>query len=444
MAWSQTICYFLAADRIVAGEGLPRYRTATNPLGACMIGGILRSRMSLTFVSTASKMVTRAGTFLVVAPIIGPFWQGHLVVYSAWSAIAGLLAAYGLQVKVLREVPGAPEKGRELITTDLMAMLLLSFPAMIVAGVVGGIIADSVTMVSFALIFFATLFSIASDYMSCALRAIDRFQKETHISLFSAGLQFSFSTVAALIYRNLAAVAAALFLARLIVCLVSFRALFSDPVLASNEARKAKAAPVDNIVLAFPYFVDASISVLISQVDVVLLAQFVDKSTVGIYGAGSRFVSLFLAIPWMLTNIVVPKVMRSPISERGREIRRNDVIMGAIACGAAAILLVGGPLLTLPLLGVLYAPLNALWPFLAILLLARFFEGAMAIRMLIANRVASRARVQVALLIWNLLIGVPAIILFSSKGLLCILAIGSFASGFFYRRVTNPVMSSWS
>jgi hypothetical protein len=55
-------------------------------------------------ISVFSKVATRAGTFLVVAPIIGPANQGTIVVTTAWSAVIALIMAYGLQVRILREI----------------------------------------------------------------------------------------------------------------------------------------------------------------------------------------------------------------------------------------------------------------------------------------------------------------------------------------------------
>lgn len=346
--------------------------------------------------STISKMVARAGTFLIVAPIIGPQNQGRIVVTSAWSAVMVLVIAYGLQVRILREIPINPVRARGILRDDLRAMIILALPTSIAAGIVACVGLPREDWIIFASIYIGTLGSVIGDYCSAALRAVNDFRREALVAALSSGLQVALAVAAAILFKPLIFLALAIMLARLLFAVGSIYAVFSEGAVRGSDGRAVRAA-TDTLKSAFPYFVDGSLSVVLSQIDVVLLSYLVDRHAIGIYSAGSRLVQMVLVTPWVAANLMIPSIARAQ-REGGlsRELRRLTLGIGTLAGASTIGLLVAGPLFTIFLLGPAYRPLNRLWPAFGALTLARFYEAYFGIVMTASGRMVRRVFVQFA------------------------------------------------
>lgn len=354
-------------------------------------------RSSLVATSILSKIAVRAGTFLIIAPIIGPANQGTIVLTSTWAATVLLFMAYGLQVRALREVAIEPKNARALLVGDLRAMGVLLIPAVSAAIVVARFLLPSQDQLIFAILVAATIGTVVGDYCSATLRALDQFRIETAVSLSTSLLQMLFIIVAALMFDNLLVLASAIFVSRLVFALISinyvYRVTRHDPI-------KAPLSVKQSIRAGYKYFVDGSLSLLLGSIDILLLGQLVDKSTIGNYAVGSRIVQLFLVLPWIATNLFVPDLARAQVNEVFiPKFRRLIKIMLCIAaCGALGMVL-GGPLFTKWFLGEKYADLNMMWPAFAILVLVRFWEASYGIGMTALGWQMNRVWVQLAAIV---------------------------------------------
>ena len=366
-------------------------------LSKLSIGRIVRSRPALAGISTISKMMARAGTFLIIAPLIGPAKQGVVVVTSAWSAVIVLIVAYGLQVRVLREMASKPERSRAVAKSDLKAMAGLTLPAVVAAIGVAAFILPKDEHLVFAAIFLGFLCSVVGDYCSSALRAVDDFSHETIVAVSSAVLQMVLTVGAALLFKSLIILALALLLARVVFAGASLAVLFHHRSL-RNSTETASAPIRATLPSAFPYFVDGSLSVLLSQLDILLLNWLVNRDAIGIYSAGSRLVQLILVVPWVATNIMVPAIARAADDAQTfkAQIARLRLGLAVLTACSAAGLLICGPIFTTFALGPRYAALNGLWPGLAAMVAARFFESYFGIVMTALGLMKRRVFVQMA------------------------------------------------
>lgn len=352
---------------------------------------LLGSPASLSAISILSKIAVRAGTFLVVAPLIGPTNQGVIVVTSTWAATVLLIMAYGLQVRVLREMALAKADARAIAISDLSAMAVLSIPSAVAAVATSTFFLSESDVIVFAVLFAATAASVIGDYVGSALRSLGEFRREAAISLGSSILQMSLIIGTALLSDSLVMLAISILFARMVFATLSLICLFY-----STERTAAPQQSVPTVLLSgFPYFVDGSLSVLLNGIDILLLSQLVDSASIGHYAVGSRIVQLFLVFPWIATSVIVPNLTKSvDVPSFRTEFYRLARAMSALACGGAAIVLFGGPLLTHWILGELYSDLGKMWPAFAVLILVKFYEATLGIAMTSLGRLSHRAWTQ--------------------------------------------------
>lgn len=392
---------------------------------------LMRSRASMTVASTASKMVSRVGIFLAVAPILGPSNQGTLVTTSAWSAVVALVVAYGLQVRILRLIPETPIYAKSLLKSDLLAMIVLTGPAFVCFTIIAAFFIPDHEWVVFFFVFLATLCSVVIDYISCALRALDSFAAEAKISVFSSLLQFGLVVSAGFATSSLVIISVALLVSRTIIASISLLTLFQNKTVKQSATAPSNAFAV--IITSWKYFFDATLSVGLSQIDILVLNFMADRETVGIYAAGSRLIQLAMVIPWMVTNLFVPALAASP-NQIARETKTRALAKGmlGLALLGSVSIIIFGPLFVNFLLGDKFLALNSLWPLFAVMLLARFFESYFGIILTSLGKMGMRVAAQTFALLAIAGLSLIFIPLLAAKGLILVLSVVSVVTGLFY------------
>jgi O-antigen/teichoic acid export membrane protein len=358
------------------------------------IAGLFGSKTVISAVSILSKIAVRAGTFLVIAPIIGPANQGTIVVTSIWAATVLLIMAFGFQVRVLREMALNPDAAHPIAFGDLRAMAVLALPSAALALIVGTVALAQAELGVFAILFVATMASVVGDYCASSLRSLDQFRSEALLSLSTSILQMLLVVGTALSTRSLTALAGAMAVSRTIYAVASVLRL--RRVEAMIRSRDLPVRPLGRTLReGFSFFVDGSLSVLLNGIDILLLDAFVSKDAIGNYAVGSRIVQLFLVFPWIATNILVPALARAEGARAfRREFLRLLVGMVGFALFGAVVLTIGGPLVVAWVLGPKFADLDTMWPVFAVLVVVRFVESSFGIGMTALGRISARVWVQ--------------------------------------------------
>lgn len=380
------------AEEVSSTPGRPR--RIPRPTGRNGLVGLATSRSNLPVVSYVAKIAARAGIFLVIAPIIGPVNQAALVTSTVWAATILSFMGFGFQVRVLRQIVVREHEAFAVLAGDLRVMAILLVPSTLAYGVMARYVLDAYDPVVLWIVFLAGIGAVVVDYCSAALRGLGRYGPEAAIALGTSVLQMGCVIGAALASRSLVLVAAGLLLSRIVSAGVSLGAVLrSDQVRASRDR---DLAPVrQTLASGFPFFVDLSLSVVLSGIDIMLLTKLADPATIGAYALGSRFVQLFLVMPWIAINVMVPVLARSEGTHGLRaKIGQLSMIMLAIAGFGALCVLVGGPLFTRLFLRNTYRGVDALWPSFAVLVLARFFEGLFSIVLTAVGRIKTRLAAQ--------------------------------------------------
>ncbi len=344
----------------------------------------------LTLLSSLSKIFVRVGTFIIVAPILGPEDQAVLAVSSAWGLVLGLIVVFGLPVRVLREVALAPDRAPVTFIEDIRLMTVL-----LPVSVVGAVLLDfayvrEVDRFCFYLIFASTICTVYGDYCAAMLRSLGSYLTEAKISFSTGVLHFVLIAVSAVYWRNVDVVAVAILFSRLVFGGVS--------VYCVRSALKSRAHCNESVKSVFSVFcaswryaIDAFLATAYSQCDILILDQFADRKMVGLYSAGSRFVGLFLAVPSILQNVVIPRLttarMRGDFTSRLREF---SLVMSAGALISILSIVFGGTLVVSQYLGYQYSSLNEYWVFFALMVVARFFESFYGILLYVYGDISGR------------------------------------------------------
>ena len=386
-----------------------RPRRSPGRAGRRSLVGLAAARSNLPVVSYAAKLAARAGIFLVIAPVIGPAGQAALVTGSVWSATVLSLMGFGLQVRVLREIVVRRRDAFAVVSGDLRVMAILFVPSLLIyAAAARAVLAAYDPAVSW-MVFLAFVALVVADYGSAVLRGLGRYGPEAGIALATSALQMGCVIGAALLFRSVVPVAAGLLLSRSVSAWVSVRAVLRSPEVAASRARGP--APVrDTLAAGLPFFVDLSLSVVLSGIDVMLLTRLATPAALGAYAVGSRFVQLFLVMPWIAVNTMVPVLARHEGTDGFRaKVGQLSLAMLAVAAVAALCVLAGGPLFARLVLRGTFGGIDALWPSFAVLVLAKFFEAMFSTVLTAVGRIRTRVAAQAVAVALIAAVSVPLV-----------------------------------
>ena len=295
----------------------------------------------------------------------------------------------------LKIIPANIGEAYAIIYGDLKTMALLTIATAMVAFIVSYIFLPRADWLVFWIVLVATVGTRIIDYSAAVLRSLDKFLTETQVALTSFVLQFSLVVAAGLIFRSLLAVAIALLCSRTLIALLAVFTISRQTEIRSKQGEEVNSVPPYAEKCGFAYAADSTVAIFLQQIDILVISALTDRTSVGIYGAGSRLVQLMLAVPWVVTNISVPAIERSKTpTERGRHLNQLKLVLSGTGAMGAIGLMVFGPLFTYYILGEAFFALNALWPIFAVLVLARFLEAYTGILMLVDDQVVQRALMQ--------------------------------------------------
>lgn len=393
---------------------------------------LLSNNYVLTLLSTVSKLAVRAGTFLIIAPILGPEIQASISVNSAIAAIVTLLFIFGLPVRALREISRDPSTVRAHLHNDFRLMMLLAPPTLLL-----GVLADYAMVGNrdefvYYTLLVATLFTALGDYCSAILRSLNFFGKETGVSFYTSLAHLAIVVGIAISHRTADAVAVAILISRAFFAVASLLVVRGAVNSRSRMPRSSQTAR-ETISQAFPYAIDAFLATAISNIDLVVLDHVAERRTVGIYAAGSRLVSMILTLPPIFQNVLIPTLVRSLGTNEFQYARHRVSTAFLVFASVSAIFLIfAGPVFVAKLLGPAYGALNQYWIAFAALCVARVYESYRGILMYVFGWVRVRVNRLAVGLLGMVLLGWAGEDLLGLRGFILALAICSLALGASY------------
>ncbi len=398
------------------------------------MGRMFANAYALTLLSTFFKMLVRAGTFLIVAPVLGPVNQGAIAFNSSFAAVVVLLLIFGLPVRALRNMSANAESVCVHFSEDLRLMRWLVLPTLVVGCLGFYFFGRLAEFLIFGLLLIAAMCTALGDYCSAVLRATGHFLNEAKVSVSTGVVHFFLVLSAALFFRELLPVVLSVLVSRVLFALISIWRTLSALKQFTRDGDAVHSIGTFHVARqAFPYAIDALLATILSNIDILVLEKIVDREELGLYAAGSRLAALLLAFPPIMQNVIIPtlsKLQGTPLYSK----KRHQVFIGFLifAILGSIGLLIAGPLFTNWFLGAAYADLNAWWIYLACYFVARTYESYRGILMYSLGMVGARVFRLFFALILIVVCGISAALAFGVPGFILALSVCFLALGFSY------------
>lgn len=264
----------------------------------------------------ASQLTT--WTFAIILMIFLPRYLGafgvgqyHLAV-SIWG-IAGMLAAFGMDVLLTKEIARKPSRIDELFGTSLVLRLLLyglGFAAVAIYANLAGYAAETLNVIY--IIGVEKLFAQLMRVCQASLQGLERME---YISIAEIGGK-AFNTIAGIVILLLGY--GVLVYAMVVVVATGISFLFQFYFLKRLRPLKIRF----NWFLArkmlrasFPYLLVTIFQVVYRQVDVVFISLLVNEKGVGWYSAADQLFGTLFFVPTIFVTVVFPVLSRMYMNE---------------------------------------------------------------------------------------------------------------------------------
>jgi O-antigen/teichoic acid export membrane protein len=361
------------------------------------MSGHLLKDLSFNSVAMIARLFSGVVLFVLMGRWMGATRFGEFTYAMTLASVLSLPASLGFGAQVLREVGAHPEDAREIVRKLTGAKVLLA--TLVMVGGAGYVLADIESRVVFAALLSVALFDSFSEYLFCVLRARGRYGLEAKVAVLSSAVHFGL-VVGVLQYSTLPLAAALAFMASrgllLGVAIVTVKGTIGFDGF-SKDLREI----LRELKRSAFYSVDACLTVLVTQVDTLLIKWLAGATEVGIYQAGMRIVLGMQHFTGVAANVFVPRLANAHSRSKDYVAVAKAAVSVFIGLGlgfALLLLVTGSPLVKYGY-GPEFSGLLPLLPFLAALILARFCASAFGIQLTAIGAQATRTWVNAAALV---------------------------------------------
>lgn len=332
----------------------------------------------------AASVLLRMGVglalLIVLARVLGPAAYGFIATVFAVCTLAGLATDFGFGAKTLRDVAAYPAAGGRLVSEALSVKLSLT----LVVTLLGGLAVMFAPMPSGlrlagALLGFAVLVGALGDLALTAYRAVGRYGLEFWLTCWTSTAHLALVIGAAATTGSVLMVALAYLSSRLLytgIILAGLDRLFPGQALRMHRPTRVWATMRD----AWRWAVDSGLTQILGQIDGIVVAAAFGLAGAGMYQAAARLVQASLGFVAIFTNVHIPRLAmlwqhRSPLLKRAEAQMLAEFMALGVLFGLAFWL--GGPWITLWILGPEYSETGVLWTGFACFVVARYAAASL-------------------------------------------------------------------
>jgi O-antigen/teichoic acid export membrane protein len=302
------------------------------------------------------QLVTWMGTLVwtvIVPRRLGSSEIGILTLGTAASGILGVVVGLGLPPLLVREIAADPRRASRLIGTAIVLRTLLLAPALVgtlLLAFLGPFRGDEATalILGWGLCFT----SVVSGPVSAGLQALEKMNYLAYASVLGGTL--GTATSIALVMMGVRAIG--LLLATIAIATLSIPVflLWARPLFRIDwhvTWRDLRQLMIDSL----PYWSFAAFFTIYLWIDSMMLGFMTSSTVLGWYGLPTRLFSTLMAVPVILSNATLPRLVRA--HRRGDEdlLRTARPVMEMVVLLAMPIC-TGSILISTPLLRALYGP----------------------------------------------------------------------------------------
>lgn len=358
--------------------------------------------------STMVRLLSAVVLFIIMARVLGPADFGRFMYSFTLASIAVLIIEYGFVIQLLRDIGRNPNKVNSIMADAFTAKLLLTTGVILVSAILSVIFLSGYQeILLFWLLFGSCTLNSFGDFWNIAFRGVGKFSEETKVA--TSGSIFHFLAIVIILFYSsgLIEIAFGFFISRLFYCLLSWRA-FSRIFGKVNLLGSSVSNSFAKLKECLPYAIDTGVSNFFNQIDTMLVKHFTGPAGVGIYQAGMRFVNGAMQFAPVLGNVYIPKISAiNPSDQQFSSIaKRMNLIMIALGLMVWLGFAFLGKYITSFILGNEFSELNALWPWLGMLVFVRYLTASQGVLLTSSGSQRIRIIAQVAALI-NLLVCAP-------------------------------------
>lgn len=232
---------------------------------------------------------------------------------SIW-AIVMIVATFGMDTLLTKEIAREPEKAGDLFGTSLILRLLMFLAGGLTILVYLQFIGYSAqTVLVIYVIGFSSLIGQGASTFDASLKGLERMEYTSLASVVSAAVLTVLRVVLLLLKQNVVVIAAVAVLSALAGLVVQYHYLRKLTPLRFtfrwNFARQVLAN-------SMPYFFVNVVIVLYHQVDVLMLSWLLNEKSIGWYGVTDQLIGTLLFIPTILMTALFPNLSRMFVSSQ--------------------------------------------------------------------------------------------------------------------------------
>ncbi|MBX7515101.1 oligosaccharide flippase family protein [Qipengyuania sp. GH38] len=362
-------------------------------------GGVKTSDKFYMLVATGARMVLSLATFVVIVRYLGPANFGF---YAACIAVASVIAAltdFGLATSSLRAASMDRARSAEIVGDALALKVGFSLLATLIAGGSALLVVSGDEWLVFLLLLVGMIAYSLADLAMVAARVNRQFFLEARIVVLTGIAMFGVVAAVAAATKSLLAVAIA-FAATRLGYLVFARFELRRLLQPLKQFGRSLSDLVRTLRSAGAYALDSILTMVSSQIDVIVFATMLTLAELGTYQAGARLVQVIVPFSVMLSSVYLPALSASRVnSNPHREFRslsgRMTIEFSLLALIGSLMFLLLGPLVTQYIYGPEFGALNQLWPAFAFYVLHRFIASGFGIQLVALGRIRTRIYSQV-------------------------------------------------
>lgn len=327
----------------------------------------------------AASVLLRMGVglvlLIVLARVLGPTAYGFIATVLAVGTLAGLATDFGFGAKTLRDIGARPEAGAQLVSEALSVKLSLTLAVALIGGaaVLFAPLPSNLRLAG-AVLGLAVLVGALGDLALTAYRAVGRYGQEFWLTGWTSVAHLALVVGAAAFTGSVMVVALAYLLSRALytgITLAGLTRLFPGQALGLHRPPEVWTSMRS----AWRWAVDSGLTQVFGQIDGLVVTTVFGLASAGVYQAAARLVQASLGFLAIFANVHIPR-LAALSQNRSHRLARAELQMMAefMALGIVfgIFFWLGGPWITLWVLGPAYVETTLLWGGFGCFVVARY------------------------------------------------------------------------
>lgn len=342
-------------------------------------------------------------TFLVQVRFLGPHQFGVIGSAITAASLASLVSDFGMNLYAMRWGSAKPERSDALITlcvivkAFLSAMILL--PCLVWMHLLG---LSSREEFAGALTIIGYFTAAIADHSLTGLRVRSLFDREMIVVAWTSVISVALLSATAIMTRDVLFTALSFAAGRVLYLVASLHAIREILAKFQTPERRIFRDGLALLIASRVYAADLILSNGANQIDVVIMAFFVDTASVGRYVVVTRFVQNALPLIGMLATVYLPPLASHLTSGKVDEYRslarRMNIEFLALGFVAGLCVIVLGPVGTPIVFGPAYDAIRPLWPGVGVYIMLKVPAVAYGTQLLASGHIRWRVATQIAAL----------------------------------------------